>query len=200
LPEFGAAAAIALGALLVFSAAAKILHPTGAAQALEAGLDLPVRLAQAGAGIGIACEFAVATAITVWPDAEEAQAGVLGLFLLFGVLGGTALLRGRRVACNCFGAVHQSALGWAQLRLLVLAGLGVLVIHNWTPHWQPRAGIGALLVSECIACAALLGSLAPVWRHIRRDRVSLGSVRAHLIQEDAPMAAHDSERIRRGRT
>jgi hypothetical protein len=172
---------VGLSSVLLVSAAVKMIHPTRAATTLTA-LGVPASVARATATLGIAGEAGAAVLITLWPQNRLSQGACVVLFGIFALAGLRALRTGADIPCSCFGAVHQSTLGWNQIRQFLLAIVGIAAIDRWAPMWSVREGIQVLAIAECTAGLLLLTSIGRTWRRIRGDRRALGSVQAHLGQ------------------
>lgn len=176
---------IIVAGFLQISAASKAIHPSTASRALL-GLGLPGRVAHFIVPAGVAAEETVAAAILLWPRAPGAQMACVALFGAFALVAAFALRRGDAVECGCFGALHRSKLGWAQVVQFTLVVPSIILVSLFAPDWSTQTGLGVLFVVHVAAGAALLSFLSPVWWRIRRDRRSLGSVQAHLRQAGSP--------------
>ncbi len=174
------AAMVVLAGALAVAATAKIAQPRRAAQSLATGLGLQRRLSITLAIAGALAEEAVATSLVLWPDAPETQAGCIALFGLFAALGIWALESGREIECGCFGALRQSTLGWPQVLQLAIVAPGVVLVPRYTPAISTEAAVSLLFLIHLLAAGVPLMRLSRSWWRIRRDRISLGGVQAHL--------------------
>ncbi len=168
---------VGLAGFLIVSAAAKAVHPRAAAAAL-ASSGVPRHAAHVAVFVGATAEAAVAAGVVLWPHSRLAQAACLALFGTFAVAGGFALWTGRAVECGCLGALRRSTLGWAQIVQLAVVVGAVGMIARHAPAWSAATGAGAFFLVQVAAAALLVAHAARTWRRIRRDRISLASVRA----------------------
>ncbi len=153
-------------ALVCVAAVAKLREPAGAARALIV-LGLPARTWAVRSLSAV--ELAVGVAVLAVPG--RAPVAVLaGLYVTFGSAG--AALRGRGVACGCFGG---SAPGEpVSLAHVMLSGALALVCAAgavWPPHgltWTAARPVLAIGIIGCTYAAVLAYTQLPVawgaWR------------------------------------
>jgi protein-disulfide isomerase len=132
-----------LAAVFVVAAAAKLTDRAGAAAGLR-GFGIPGALAAPLAG----AELLVAAGLLAGP-AAPALAAALTLTLLFTGVQLAALARGRRPACNCFGARSAAPIGARTLARSTALGV---------------VAAGALAVGPGPGAGAWLADLAPAGR------------------------------------
>jgi methylamine dehydrogenase accessory protein MauD len=148
-----------LSSILAISGIAKLLDPVGSLAALT-GFRVPLWLAKPSSRLLPLTELLISIAIlrSVW--AIGATWGALGLFLLFSVAITTALARGERPDCHCFGQLHSEPVGLSTLaRNLVLAALCGTVI--WLgPGASALSWMNRLNPAETAVFAVLLFAVA----------------------------------------
>jgi hypothetical protein len=146
----GEASRLYVGLVLIAAVAGKA-GAIGAFRTTVAGLtDLPDRTAGAAAVGVIGAEAATLGAVVLAP--RPGMIAASSLFLLFGAAVLVALVRGRRVACNCFGGGGQPLSALDLIRNLVLIGACALFLRS-----PPAASLQAmawllLLGVALIAC------------------------------------------------
>lgn len=129
----GVAATTALSALLAVAAMAKLREREGT-EAAATAFGLGPGPARVAALVLPWCEGAVALALWVPALHRGAALGAVALLATFSVGVAIALVRGRRVACACFGALADAELG--PLTLLRNGALGALALGSAaTPVW-----------------------------------------------------------------
>jgi thiol-disulfide isomerase/thioredoxin/uncharacterized membrane protein YphA (DoxX/SURF4 family) len=107
---------------------AKLADPAGTRQSI---LDFgaPAFLARLGARLLPLVELACASALIPAATAVWGATGTVALLLLFIVVIGISLARGRRPQCHCFGQVHSEPVGWTTMaRNTVLSAMAAFVI------------------------------------------------------------------------
>ncbi len=144
------AARLALAAVFLASATAKLLDRGGARQAvLDVGLPEP--WTAYGTLLLPLAELAVAAALvpaaTAWPAALAA----LALLALFSGAIGVSLARGRDFDCHCFGRLYSESVGWR-----ALARNGLLAIPAALIAWAGPGRSGTLADGALAAASALL--------------------------------------------
>ncbi len=121
---------LALAAVFLISGIAKAVSPRGTAGAAR-DLGVPSALTPAVAALLPAAELAVAALLALTPTVTVGGAVAAGLMACFTALVAANLIRGRRPACACFGALSaQAPIGPATLArnaILLAASLAVLV-------------------------------------------------------------------------
>jgi len=173
------AVAVLVVGVLTLSAATKTAHPHRAAKALVE-LGFATMLARAAVVACIAWELGIASALAFWPSALATQAASIALFFAFA---GVALLgrkQGGVIDCGCFGALNQTPLGWLQIIEAAIAALAVLFVANFAPSGNTQSGLVVLAAAGVSVAVLLLILLLRAWFPVRRERLSLGSVVAHL--------------------
>ena len=118
------------GLLVVFAMAGSTkLRDAAQTRAALTNFGVPERWAQPLFIMLVLAEFGV-TALLVYPPTQRAGAVcALGLLMAFTLAMAAQLLRGRRPACACFGALSQSPIGWRSVarNVLLMALAGGLV-------------------------------------------------------------------------
>ena len=110
---------MALGAWVVRALLAAVFAAAGASKARNRkatadaarGFGVPGRVAGLSAVALPLVEFGVAAGLALPASARWAAAVAIGLLLLFSMLVGVALVRGRHVACHCFGSLNTKPAG-----------------------------------------------------------------------------------------
>jgi peroxiredoxin len=115
-------------------------------------------------------EACTAAAIVPRATAWYAALGALVLLSVFTAVIVTALLRGNRTACHCFGQLSTQPIGWSTLfrnGLFIAAAALIVVVGRGDPGPSTVAWIGALTpaerVSAGIAALALVATSALGW-------------------------------------
>ena len=122
--DFGYACAVALAAVFVRAAAAKVARPAQTAASFAA-LGVPASAATARA-VPFA-ELVVAAALLAAPRAGGVGASVL--LVSFTAVLVRAVRGGSEAPCNCFGAARADPVSWSDVaRNVMLAGLAVLAL------------------------------------------------------------------------
>jgi hypothetical protein len=166
---------VLIAALLVASAVGKAANRRQAERGI-AEITRSADVAPAIVAASIVAEWLVAVVILLWPGSAVARGALIFLFALFAVLGGFALLTGRRIRCGCFGSLHAGArLGWWQVvQLLIVAPVTLLLFPG---GWRPLVGLTAIFFVHLAVGAGFVVRAAPFWREVRVQRQSLGSAR-----------------------
>jgi peroxiredoxin len=153
------AACVGIAGVLFLAAVAKLLDLGGTRTAASA-MGVPRALAGPVSVTLPVVELAVASGLLVEPTPVPAVLAA-GLFSVFSLVVAASLVRGRRPACNCFGALHTKPIGWSTLvRNLALAGLAaaVAIARIRRPGPDPIQAVGNRSVTE-IVVGVLLGTL-----------------------------------------
>lgn len=170
---------LVVAVFLIVSATAKGVHPNAAATALVE-LGLQRALARVAVVVGVVLETCVAGAIVLWPRALEARLACAGLFTVFALVGGVALITDRRVECGCFGSLHRSRLGLPQILQLAAVVPVMFLLGGNGPLWTPQTGLAVLLGVVAASSAVLLAHAGPTWWRIRRDQRSLAGAKEYV--------------------
>ncbi len=155
-----------LAAMFATAGAAKLVDIGSFRQALTE-FGIPRRAAGVAGPLIPVAELAVAIALI--PRATAAPAAGAGALLLAGFNAATtsAILRGRRPECHCFGRLHSAPAGAGTLaRTLALLALAVFVAAaGWNgaglsaTHWVtrlPAAGLAAIVAGVLTVAAGVL--------------------------------------------
>jgi len=152
------------GQSLRWPAWANLLSPTATRESLAA-LGLPPVFSRVVPVPLPLAELVVAVLLFVPATGRPGAAAALGLLTAFSVVLVAALARGRRPACNCFGASAGSVISWRTIgRNLVLALMAVVGFFVG-PASSPRPGPGAdvylawVLLAMVVALIFLVGQL-----------------------------------------
>lgn len=169
----GVASTTLLALVLLVAGAAKARDRAGTARAAE-GLGLPGALAGVASVVVPALELTLGVAVwvpAVHTAAAWAAAALLGAFT---VVVGVALLRGRRVACACFGAFDDAEIGGGTLlrngALIAVAALAATTTP-W-PTGEPGRTVAPLVVAV-VLMAAVLAYLVGMLLELSREYASL---------------------------
>jgi Methylamine utilisation protein MauE/AhpC/TSA family len=126
---------LALAGVFVVAAWAKLRHPERSRTGIAA-LGLPDSIVAPVSVALPAVELVVAALLLIEPLRETGAVAALGLLGLFTAVLVTNLLRGRRPACACFGALANAPIGWTSVgrnvALMVVAGSLI---------WLPQADL-----------------------------------------------------------
>ena len=162
-------ARVALSALFLVAALAKLVDRTGSRAAM-AGFGVPPSLATP---LGVALPLVELLVAAVLLPASTARWGALAALLLLGVfVAGIAnvMLRGREAECHCFGQLHSARVGWPTLgRNLVLAAVAVLVFarddaSSIASLLAPLAASSTTsLVAFAVGAVAIVAVASMVW-------------------------------------
>lgn len=173
LDPIGTVAATLLGAVFLIAAAGKLGDPPGFVMAVLDYELLPRRLAIAYARLLPPAEALCGIGLLagVWPGpAAAASAGILGSFL---IAVSVNLVRGRDLACHCFGSRSGERLGRATLaRLLLLLGCAVIVLTVSGAEPFRALSLPASLIGLGVVADASLIAQAPTLLRIFRTHAS----------------------------
>lgn len=128
-----------LVAVFLVAGVAKLADQPGSRQAMI-DFGLPARLAASSGLLLPLIELTVAVALIPVATAWWGAVGALALLLIFIVVIGITLARGRTPDCHCFGQLHSEPLGWT-----TLARNGVLATAASFLVWQGRDNAGPSL-------------------------------------------------------
>ena len=165
--------AVIMAALLLRAGLEKVIE-LGSAAATVSALGIPPGWAGPVAGCLAISEVTIALGVLFAPHSPWIQACLLGLGGAFALAGLVALLRKRRIRCNCFGSGAAGAfLGPAQI-LALPAWLGAALILHLGVEQAPPLETGALLLAAVgLAIATLkVPALRHAVREARGDRIS----------------------------
>lgn len=185
MPWIAVGASLVIAGYLIVSATSKAIRPEIAAAALTE-LGLRTRDARVAVAVAVALELAVAAAIVLWPHSFGAEAGCASLFGVFALLAMLAARSGRSIECGCLGSLHRSVLGWTQILQFGVVTASMVVLRTFAPALSLLTGLGLLLAVEAAASALILLYLFQSWWQVRRDRISLASVRAYVRRSGWP--------------
>lgn len=165
--------------MLILSSAAKLAHPDTAKTGLATLFDGSVLQAfvQANARNFVflvsLLEWCGACALIVFPDSPYPAVAVSALAAAFASLGVYAKAVRRPVECGCLGSIHSFQLGWVQVIQFFAITALLLASRFHATAWGVSASLGILLVCHVAAAAVLLAAIAPTWRAIKGQRISL---------------------------
>jgi peroxiredoxin len=122
-------------------------------------------------------ELAVAAMLLPAASARWGVVGSLALLATFSAAIVTALIRGRRPQCHCFGQLHSAPVGWKTLvRNLALAGIAVSVLVAENNASQSLvAWMGGLTIGEAVSLSLAAISLVVA--------ATLGWLLLHLVRQ-----------------
>jgi len=165
--------AVVTAAFLLWAGLEKLTDLPATASTVSA-LGVPAKLASRIAGVVPLSEVAVALGVLFVPGSGWSLAAVAALAGAFALAGLVAVLRKRRIRCNCFGSGAAGAyLGPAQILALPAWVGGALILHYGIPETPPLATGALLLAAAGLATATL--KAAALWQAVREargDRVS----------------------------
>ncbi len=129
----------------------------------------------------ITCELVLAIALIPAPSAWYAAVAAVALFLLFAFAVGWNLLQGRRPACNCFGQLQASAIGWPTVaRNISLAAIAGLIVAD---PWDASTSLFTWTTAAMLAFVLLAANgalLVQVLRQQGRMLMRFESIEQHL--------------------
>lgn len=167
------AVALAMATVLLWAGLEKARDLASVASAIA---QLGMRASRAGpvAAFLAAGEIGLALGLIFGPGSAVTLAGVLGLASVFAIAGATALLRGRRIRCSCFGPYGTGTLGMSQVAAFPLWLGGVALLWLEARGESPDAMWAAsLLAAVALTMAALRAvSALKAARRARGDRRS----------------------------
>jgi thiol-disulfide isomerase/thioredoxin/uncharacterized membrane protein YphA (DoxX/SURF4 family) len=157
---------LALAAVLMVSAVAKLSDPTGTREAVTA-FGLRARAGTLVALVLAPVELAVAVLLLPGATAPLGAALALALLAVFSTVVTVHLVRGSRPACNCFGRIGSSDIsGRTLLRNAALAGLAVVGLLGepvgpavFVQEQPAGVVVGVLAAAGLMAAAVLLAEL-----------------------------------------
>lgn len=157
-----------LAALFLLAGAGK-LADRQAAEAAAADLGLPRRFAGVAASALPCAEIALAGGLALRPSARVAAFAAIVLLLIFTIVVGVALARGRRPACHCFGPLTRTAAGPVTLARDVIMLMMAASVALRGPGVASVGGTAAALTALAAgACAA-----APFVAALRHENADL---------------------------
>lgn len=130
-----------LVAVFLVAGVAKLIDQPGSRQAMI-DFGLPARLAAPSCLLLPLIELAVAVALIPAATAWWGAVGALTLLIIFIIVIGITLARGRRPDCHCFGQLHSEPVGWT-----TLTRNGVLATAVSFLVWQGRDNPGPSMVA-----------------------------------------------------
>ena len=107
-------ARLLLSAVFLLAGIGKLGDPKGAIQGLK-DFGLPGALARLLSLLLCVGEIATAVALVPLAGAWYGACAALGLLGIFVLAIGSALARGRKPDCHCFGQLHSAPVGWKTL-------------------------------------------------------------------------------------
>src|ERR1700729_2016602 len=126
-------ARLMLGCTFALSSIAKLAAPARTREGLVE-FGIPLMLATPLAAALVIAEMAAAILVLLPVTARQGALAALILLSAFSVGIGVNLTRGRRPACNCFGQLRSTPIGWPTLvRNGVLAAIAVFVLSRGRP-------------------------------------------------------------------
>jgi thiol-disulfide isomerase/thioredoxin/uncharacterized membrane protein YphA (DoxX/SURF4 family) len=160
-------ARLALGAVFAVAAFKKSRDWRGVASGLEQ-FGVPRVVAPATTLLLVVSECAVAAALIFDATAIAGALGAVGLLAVFTIVIVASLARGRRPACNCFGADEERAIGWDTVaRNLALIAVGALVAARGTD--APLLATIAAPVNVATALALFVPVTFVLWQIARQQ-------------------------------
>jgi thiol-disulfide isomerase/thioredoxin/uncharacterized membrane protein YphA (DoxX/SURF4 family) len=182
---------VALAAVFAIAGVSKLASFTRTRESvIEFGVPSP--LALPFTVLLIICELAVAVALIPELTAWYAAIAAVTLFSVFGLAIAWNLLRGRRPACNCFGQLQPSEIGWSTLaRNIAFAAIGALIIAD------PYAAAQSLFTWTTAGAVALLllfangALLVAVLQQQGRMLLRFDGIERHLgVTTETPQQQH----------
>jgi len=193
------AARVLLAVVFALAAVMK-LRRRGQTEEMLGDFGVPER-ARPATAVGLPLvELAVAVGLVTSAGARWAALAALLLLGAFSVAIARVLLKGERVACNCFGSLGSAPVsGWTLARNLVLAGLAAVVVVA-----GPGTSIGDLDRDTVIAVAAaaagvlLVGLTWLSWELFQQGGRLVARVRAleEALQAASPPIPGPPEAVR----
>lgn len=119
---------LVLGGVFVWAGAAKLVQTSSFVETVAAFDILPVDWVAPFALSVVWIELIAGglLLLDIWPRSNALV--VLGLLVMFSAALGINMYRGNDVACGCFGGDGETALAWALLRDVFLAGGAALLL------------------------------------------------------------------------
>ena len=167
---------LALAGVFVVAAWAKLRHPESTRTDIAA-LGLPNRMvAPVSFGLPVV-ELVVAALLLIEPLHEIGSVAALGLLGLFTAVLMTNLLRGRRPACACFGALASAPIGWTSVgrNVALMVAAGSLI---WLPPARVEASFPPTLLAM-MGAGVVLVWLVLLTRQNGRLLVRLEQIERH---------------------
>jgi len=155
-------ARLALGAVFAVAALRKLRDRQNVASGLTQ-FGISARVAPLATGILILAELAVAAALVFDQSVVLGALGAVALLVVFTAVIASQVIRGRRPACNCFGAAQTRPIGWdtvaRNVAFIVLAGF-VAEFGAEAPVFATLAAVPAFVATQPAVMA--LGAVAGV--------------------------------------
>jgi peroxiredoxin len=179
-----------LAAVLGLAGMAKLVDREGGRRAVHE-FGVPAWLARPLGLLVPLAELGIAAALVPGASARAAAVAAGALLAIFSVAVASALVRGRRPDCHCFGRLHSAPIGWWTLaRNGALAALAVLVVSQPAagPRWIELAagGIAALVAGQAWLCLELLRRHGRALRRIEELETGLPAAAPLEIGAEAP--------------
>jgi hypothetical protein len=166
-------AAAVVGALLFRSGLEKVINLAPTVSTVFA-LGIPAKCTDRIAPLVALSEVAIAFGVLFAPHSLWTQAGVAALGGAFALAGLTAIIRKKRIRCNCFGSGGAGAyLGYPQI-LALPAWVGSALILHYGATGPPSLATNAFLFAAVGMTITALKAVA-LWRAVgdaRADRIS----------------------------
>ena len=161
-------AAVVMAALLLRAGVEKSADLPATASTIAA-LGIPAEWADRAAGVVALLEVGTALGVLFAPGSGWTLAGVAALAGAFAVAGLVAVLRKRRIRCNCSGPGAAGAyLGPAQILALPAWAGAALFMYYGVREALPLATGALLLAAAGLAIATL--KAAALWQAVREAR------------------------------
>jgi hypothetical protein len=173
LPLVALSTVVILAAVLLRAGLEKVSDLRAFASTVSA-LGIPDRWAERAAGVVPLAEAATALGVLFVPRSRWTLAGLVALGCAFALAGFVAVLRKKRIRCNCFGSgTAGTFLGPAQMMALP-AWLGAALILNYGVPEDPPLATGALILAA-VGLTTAAFRVSALWQAVleaRGDRFS----------------------------
>lgn len=174
-----------LAIVLSMAAAGKVVAPVTATNVLG-DLGLSRRFRSTLVVTAVVIEWGLSLAVTLWPRYLVVRFAIIGLFGLFALLGMRGILRKRRIACGCFGALVPSSLGWWQVGQFAVAVAVALIAMPHAVILTTPIAIIIFAVEQVLASCVLMALVGRVWSDLRTTRMSLAAARDFHAKTEMP--------------
>jgi thiol-disulfide isomerase/thioredoxin/uncharacterized membrane protein YphA (DoxX/SURF4 family) len=179
---------VAIAAILAIAGLAKLASFAQTRESV-AEFGVPTPIALPFTVLLIICELTLAIALIATPTGWYAAVAAVALFVLFAGVIAWNLSHGRRPACNCFGQLQASAIGWPTVaRNLVFAAIAALIVAD--PR-DASANLFTWTTAACLALALLAANgalLLQVLRQQGRMLIRFESIEQHLgMRSEQPL-------------
>jgi hypothetical protein len=168
----GSIADILLATIFLVAACVKMLSLEAFRETLIS-LGIGRRVSRPISWVVPALELGTGTSLLAFADNVLPRFVGVSLAASFAIAGGSAGLSGRRIRCNCLGALGKSYLGWHQVFQFPGFLLLIITAQIAPPKWSVTSG---LLILAVVFAGLILWQLRrerSLWKELQGDRMQV---------------------------